>query len=494
MKEIHEMTAVEISEKIKCGELGAEECAAVFLDRAEKYDGVLNCFTYIDRETVLKRAAEVQKGVKSGRYSGRLAGAVVAVKDNICVKDMPASCGSKILKNFTAPYNAAVINRLEDEGVIVLGKTNMDEFAMGSTTETSYFGPTLNPWDLSRVPGGSSGGSAACVSAGLAPLALGTDTGGSIRQPCSFCGVSGLKPTYSAVSRFGLIAYASSFDQIGPIAKNIDDCAALYSVICGKDFSDSTSSYVNFDYGRAVTPDVRGKKIGVLTDFSGGKIDAGVKSAVLKSAEIFEELGAEVEEISMPCIEYCVPAYYILACAQASSNLARYDAVKFGFRAENCKSADELYIKSRSEGFGIEAKRRIMLGNFLLSAGYYETYYKKALKAREYIKNEFLRIFENFDLIITPVAPSTAPKLGASLKRPLEMYLADAYTAAVNLASLPACACPCGFDPNNLPIGFQLIGKPFSEEEIIGAARAFEEAAHFYKNPPVTNLSGGGSQ
>ena len=366
----------------------------------------------------------------------------------------------------------------------------MDEFAMGSTTETSYFGATLNPRDLSRTAGGSSGGSAACVSAGLAPLALGTDTGGSIRQPCSFCGVSGLKPGYGSVSRFGLIAYASSFDQIGPIAKNIDDCAAVYSVICGKDYSDSTCADVKFDYN-AASPDVKNKKICIPTEFINGKADEEVKSAVFKSAEIFKALGAQVEEISIPCLEYCVAAYYILACAQASSNLARYDGVKFGFRAENCKSPDELYIKSRSEGFGIEAKRRIMLGNFVLSAGYYETYYKKALTARDLIRKELLKLFEKFDLILSPVAPSTAPKLGTSLNNPLEMYLDDAYTTAANLARLPACSCPFGFDKNDLPIGVQLIGKPFGEENLIAAARAFENAAGFNKTPPLSELFGG---
>ncbi len=490
MKEIYEMTAVEISKEIKSGNLGAVECTAAFIDRIKRFNPTLNCFTYTDEQRALRDAAEVQKGIDSGVYSGKLAGVPIAVKDNICVKGMPSACGSKMLKNFTAPYNATVIDRLNGEGVIVIGKTNMDEFAMGSTTETSYFGATLNPRDLSRTAGGSSGGSAACVSAGLAPLALGTDTGGSIRQPCSFCGVSGLKPGYGSVSRFGLIAYASSFDQIGPIAKNIDDCAAVYSVICGKDYSDSTCADVKFDYN-AASPDVKNKKICIPTEFINGKADEEVKSAVFKSAEIFKALGAQVEEISIPCLEYCVAAYYILACAQASSNLARYDGVKFGFRAENCKSPDELYIKSRSEGFGIEAKRRIMLGNFVLSAGYYETYYKKALTARDLIRKELLKLFEKFDLILSPVAPSTAPKLGTSLNNPLEMYLDDAYTTAANLARLPACSCPFGFDKNDLPIGVQLIGKPFGEENLIAAARAFENAAGFNKTPPLSELFGG---
>ena len=490
MNEIHKMTAVEISEKIKNGKLSVSECVTSFLDRIEKYDKTLHCFNYLDREKALKKAQEVQQGINSGRYSGRLAGIPIAVKDNICVKDMPATCSSKMLENFKAPYNATVINRLNSEGMIIIGKTNMDEFAMGSTTETSYSGITLNPWDIRRVPGGSSGGSAACISAGLAPIALGTDTGGSIRQPCSFCGVSGLKPTYGSVSRFGLIAYASSFDQIGPIAKNIDDCAAIYSVICGKDERDSTLSEIEFNFVEAARPDVRNKKIGIPTEFINGEINKEVKSAVLKSADIFKSLGAEVEETSMSLLKYSVASYYILACAQASSNLARYDGIKFGLRAENCESIENLYIRSRSEGFGIEAKRRIMLGNFLLSAGYYEAYYKRALTVQALIKEEFSRAFEKFDFILSPVTVNTAPKIGTSLEKPLEMYLGDAYTTAVNLAGLPACACPCGFDGNNMPIGFQLIGKRFAESEIISAAKAFENATDFHKKSPALTFGG----
>ena len=494
MKEIYKMTAVEISEKIKNGKLSVSQCVTAFLERIEKYDATLHCFNYTDRERALKRAAEVQEGINSGKYKGRLAGVPIAVKDNICVKDMPATCSSKILENFKAPYNATATDRLNSEGMIIIGKTNMDEFAMGSTTETSHSGITLNPWDITKVPGGSSGGSTAGVCAGLVPLALGTDTGGSIRQPCSFCGVSGLKPTYGSVSRFGLIAYASSFDQIGPIAKNIDDCAALYSVICGKDERDSTSSEIKFDFNKAVKPNVHNKKIGIPAEFINGEIDEDIKSAVLKSADIFKALGTEVEEINMPSLKYSVSAYYILACAQASSNLARYDGVKFGFRTENCKSVEDLYIKSRSEGFGIEAKRRIMLGNFLLSTGFYEAYYKKALEVTELIKKEFSNAFEKFDFILSPVTANTAPKVGSSLEKPLEMYQGDAFTTAVNLAGLPACACPCGFDKNNMPIGFQLIGKRFSEEEIISAAKTFENATDFHKKSPDLTFSGGDFQ
>lgn len=490
MKKINEMTAVELSTAVKAKELDVRQLVLAFLDKAEKYNKMLNCFNFIDREKALKRADEVQRGIDSGLYNGLLSGVPIAVKDNICTSDFPTTCSSKMLKDFIPPYNASVINRLNDEGLIIIGKTNMDEFAMGSSTETSYFGAVKNPWNTSKIPGGSSGGSAACVSAGLSPLALGTDTGGSIRQPCSFCSVSGLKPTYGAVSRYGLIAYASSLDQIGPIAGNIDDCAALYSIICSKDEHDSSSREVCFDFNKAVNADIKGKKIGIPEQFLSQDIDGSIRNAILESAEIFKVLGAEVDIFSMPSLNYAVSAYYIIACAEVSSNLARFDGVKFGFRADNCNSLEELYVKSRSEGFGMETKRRIMLGNFVLSAGYYDDYYKKAMQARDMIKKEFSEIFKKYDIILSPVSPESPKELGKILEKPCEMYIGDSFTVPVNLAGLPAVSCPCGFDKDGMPIGMQLIGKHFHEEEILSAAKAFQNATDYHKKSPELKFGG----
>lgn len=490
MKKICDMTAVEISTAIKAKEITVTEAVLAFFDEINKYDGILHCFNCTDKDQALKRAVEIQKKIDRKELTGLLAGVPVAVKDNILTKDFPTTCSSKMLNDFISPYNATVIERLLNEGAILIGKLNMDEFAMGSTTESSCSGLTRNPWDISKVPGGSSGGSAACVSARLSPVSLGTDTGGSIRQPCSFCGVSGLKPTYGSVSRYGLVAYASSFDQIGPIAKDVDDCAALYSVICGKDGHDSTVSDIGFDFKKVSADNISKMRIGIPEQFLCGEISEDVKNAILKSAEVFKYSGAEVEVFSMPILKYAVPAYYIIACAQASSNLARYDGVKFGFRAENCNSLQEVFINSRSQGFGMEVKRRIMLGSFVLSSGFYEAYYKKALKAKRLIENEFLKAFEKFDIILSPVSPTTANKIGEFADNPLGMYLGDIYTVPVNLAGLPAFSCPCGFDKNNMPIGMQLIGKHFKEEEILSAAKAFQNVTDFRKRAPGLSFGG----
>lgn len=490
MKEIFEMTALELSSALKNKQLSVRQTVLAFLDRAKKYNSILNCFNCIDTDKVLSRADEVQAGIDSGKYKGKLAGVPFAVKDNICTKDLPTTCSSKMLENFVSPYNATVINRLSDEGLIILGKTNMDEFSMGSTTETSYFKAVKNPWDTDRIPGGSSGGSAVCVSAGLAPAALGTDTGGSIRLPCSFCSVSGLKPTYGAVSRYGLIAYASSFDQIGPIARNIDDCAAFYSIICSKDKRDSSSNEVLFDFDKAVNSDIKGKKIGIPEQFVTQNTDEDIRNAVLNAAEVFKSVGAEVELFSMPSLKYAVAAYYIIACAEASSNLARYDGIKFGFRAENCNTLEGLYVKSRSEGFGTEVKRRILLGNFVLSTGYYDEYYKKALQAKALIERDFSEIFKKYNIILSPVSPAPASRQGEALVKPSEMYLGDCFTVPVNLAGLPAVSCPCGFDRENMPIGMQLIGNFFCEEEIISAAKVFQSVTDFHKKSPDLNFGG----
>lgn len=490
MIDILNMTALELSAAVKEKKISVIESVSAYFDVIEKYDGILHCFNFYNKQQVLTRAAEVQQGIDSGKYTGPLAGVPIAIKDNICTKDMPTTCSSRILDGFVPPYNASVIKKLESEGMIILGKTNTDEFAMGSSTETSYTGATRNPWDTSKTAGGSSGGSAACVAAGLSPLALGSDTGGSVRQPCSFCGITGLKPTYGAVSRYGLIAYASSFDQIGVMGRSAEECAVLYSLICGKDVKDSTCADVSFDLSKAVYPEIKGKRIALPKEFFEGEISADVKNAVLKVGESLSALGAEIEEISLPVLSYAVPAYYIIACAQASSNLARFDSVKFGNRAKDCNSLEEIYIKSRSQGLGSEVKRRIMLGNFVLSEGYYEAFYQKALKASAVIKKAFAEAFKAFDMILAPVTPSTAPELFKKSENPLEMYLSDCFTVPANLAGLPAISCPCGFDANGMPIGFQLIGKAFAEAELLSAVKAFQIENGFHQKKPSL-FSGG---
>lgn len=482
---ICEMTAVEISTAIKEKSITVKDAVNAFFAAIDKYDGNYHCYNTLCREEAFERAAEVQKGIDNGTYTGRLAGVPIGVKDNICTKGILTTCSSKILENFVPTYNATVINRLNDEGMIIIGKLNMDEFAMGSTTETSATGVTHNPWDINKVPGGSSGGSASAVSARLAPVALGSDTGGSIRQPCSFCGVSGLKPTYGAVSRYGLVAYASSLDQIGPIGKNVDDCAALFSVIAGKDEKDGTSmNYPEFDFNKAVMGEVKGRKIGIPEDYLGEGIAEEVKSAIISAAEKFKELGAEVETFKMPIVKYAVPAYYIIACAEACSNLSRYDGIKYGYKSPAAESLKDTYIKTRSEGFGMEVKRRIMLGNFVLSSGYYDAYYNKALKAKKLIQNAFYEAFKKYDMLLGPVAPTTALKIGESLQDPLKMYLGDIYTVMINIAGMPSMSVPCGFDSDNMPIGMQLIGKPFCEAEIMSAAKAYENATDFHSALP----------
>lgn len=486
MKNICEMTALEISTAIKNKEITVEEAVNAFFDTIDKYDTKLHCYNTVCKDEALRRAKEVQQGIDSGKYTGRLAGVPIGVKDNICTKDILTTCSSKILENFIPTYNATVINRLNDEGMVVIGKLNMDEFAMGSTTETSATGVTHNPWDIEKVPGGSSGGAAAAVAAKLSPVTLGSDTGGSIRQPCSFCGVTGLKPTYGAVSRYGLVAYASSLDQIGPIGKDVDDCAALFSVIQGKDEKDGTSMvYDKFDFDKAVSGEINGKKIGIPEDYLGEGINEDVKASILAAADKFRELGAEVEMFKMPIAKYAIPTYYIIACAEACSNLSRYDGIKYGYSSKNSENLLDRYVMSRSEGFGMEVKRRIMLGNFVLSSGYYDAYYNKALKAKKLIQNAFFDAFEKYDMILGPVAPTTALKMGESLSDPLKMYLGDIYTVMINIAGLPSFSAPCGFDADGMPIGMQLIGKPFCEAEIMSAAKAFQNATDYHTKLPT---------
>lgn len=484
--EIYEMTALEVAEKIRNKEITAVDAVNSVAKAVEAKDKTYNCYTHFNKELALEKAEKAQKLIDEGKATSVLAGVPVAVKDNICTKGDITSCSSKILNNFKPPYDATVIKKMETAGIIPCGKVNMDEFAMGSTTETSYYGATKNPWDVTRVPGGSSGGAAASVAAEESIIALGSDTGGSIRQPCSFCGVTGLKPTYGAVSRYGLIAYASSLDQIGPIGKNALDVAAMFSVISGKDEKDGTSMEGNAfsldDIKNA--KDLKGKKVGIPSDYFGEGINEEVAKSVMAAAETLKSLGAEVEEFSMPIVKYAIPTYYIIACAEACSNLSRFDGIKYGYKSQDAESLRDVYFKSRSEGFGMEVKKRIMLGNFVLSSGYFDAYYKKALQAKGLIVKAFNEAFEKYDFLLGPVAPTTALKMGEGLSDPLAMYLGDIYTVMINIAGLPSLALPCGFDSNNMPIGMQLIGKPFEERTILKAGNAYQSVTDWHSKKP----------
>ena len=478
------LTAVELGRKIKEKEVTVEEAVTAALDAIEKREAQVHSFVTVDREGALKRAKDVQARIDAGELTGPLAGVPVAIKDNMCTKGLLTTCSSKILYNFVPTYTAEAVLNLEKAGAVILGKTNMDEFAMGSTTETSAYGVTKNPWNTGHVPGGSSGGSCAAVAAEECSYALGSDTGGSIRQPSSFCGVTGIKPTYGTVSRYGLIAYGSSLDQIGPIAKDVTDCATILEAIASHDVKDSTSvQREDYDFTSALVDDVRGMKIGIPRDYFGDGLDPEVKAAVLGAAKKLEEKGAIVEEFDLSLVEYAIPAYYVIACAEASSNLARFDGVKYGYRTEQYDGLHNMYKKTRSEGFGAEAKRRIMLGSFVLSSGYYDAYYLKALRTKALIKQAFDKAFEKYDVILGPAAPTTAPKLGASLSDPLKMYLGDIYTISVNLAGLPGITLPCGTDQRGLPIGLQLIGDCFAEKKIIRAAYAYEQTRSYEHSP-----------
>lgn len=478
------LTAVELGRKIKEKEVTVEEAVTAALDAIEKREAQVHSFVTVDREGALKRAKEVQAKIDAGELTGPLAGVPVAIKDNMCTKGLLTTCSSKILYNFVPTYTAEAVLNLEKAGAVILGKTNMDEFAMGSTTETSAYGVTKNPWNTGHVPGGSSGGSCAAVAAEECSYALGSDTGGSIRQPSSFCGVTGIKPTYGTVSRYGLIAYGSSLDQIGPIAKDVTDCATILEAIASHDVKDSTSvQREDYDFTSALVDDVRGMKIGIPRDYFGDGLDPEVKVAVLGAAKKLEEKGAIVEEFDLSLVEYAIPAYYVIACAEASSNLARFDGVKYGYRTEQYDGLHNMYKKTRSEGFGAEAKRRIMLGSFVLSSGYYDAYYLKALRTKALIKQAFDKAFEKYDVILGPAAPTTAPKLGVSLSDPLKMYLGDIYTISVNLAGLPGITLPCGTDQSGLPIGLQLIGDCFAEKKIIRAAYTYEQTRSYEHSP-----------
>ena len=480
-------SAVELSAAIKQGTVTAVDAMAAVLSRIDERESDINAYVTMDREQALKAAAAVQEKIEKGELNGVLAGVPVAVKDNLCTEGMRTTCSSKILEvnspileNFVPTFSAEAVVNLEKAGAVVIGKTNMDEFAMGSTTETSAYGVTRNPWNTDHVPGGSSGGSAAAVAAGECYFALGSDTGGSIRQPASFCGVVGLKPTYGTVSRYGLVAYGSSLDQIGPLTKNVADCAAVLEVIASHDVKDATSinrkeENKDTDFTAALVDDVKGMKIGIPRDYFGEGLDSEVKDAVLAAAKQLAAKGAVVEEFDLSLVAYAIPAYYTIAAAEASSNLERFDGIKYGYRAASFEGLHDMYKKTRSEGFGAEVKRRIMLGSFVLSSGYYDAYYLKALKVKAMIKNAFDDAFAKYDLILGPVAPTTAPKLGESLSDPLKMYLGDIYTISVNLAGLPAISLPCGKDSKGLPIGLQLIADSFQEKKLIQAAYTYEK-------------------
>lgn len=470
-------TAVELSAAIKEGKITAVEATKAVLDQIEKTEATLHCYVTVDKEKALARAEEVQKKIEEGKLTGPLAGVPVAIKDNMCTKDMLTTCSSKILSNFIPTYSSEAVVCLEEAGMVIIGKTNMDEFAMGSTTETSAYGVTRNPHHTEHVPGGSSGGSAAAVASKEAYIALGSDTGGSIRQPASYCGVVGMKPTYGTVSRYGLIAYGSSLDQIGPLAQDVTDCATILEAIARHDTKDSTSiARKDTDFTSALVDDVKGIKIGIPRDYLGEGLDAEVKEAVLHAAKVLEGKGAIVEEFDLSLVDYAIPTYYTIAAAEASSNLERFDGIKYGYRTESYEGLHNMYKKTRSEGFGAEVKRRIMLGSFVLSSGYYDAYYLKALRVKALIKKAFDEAFAKYDVIIGPVAPTTAPKLGSSLSDPMKMYLSDIYTISVNLAGLPGMSIPCGRDKTGLPIGLQLIGDCFQEKKLIQTAFAYEQA------------------
>ena len=514
MDDITKLTVHELIEKKQNGELNSEQIVKAYADKINEKEKDINAFITITTDEALEQAKQIDQELakckqednnaekckeynegsndknKSGskdRTLGKFAGIPIGIKDNLCTKGTKTTCASKMLENFVSPYDATVVKKLNDEGIISLGKLNMDEFAMGSSTENSAFKITHNPWNLNKVPGGSSGGSAAAVAANLVPWALGSDTGGSIREPSSFCGVVGLKPTYGLVSRYGLVAFASSLDQVGPITKDVTDCAMLLNIISGYDENDSTSFdlYNNenspyykkekIDYTKSLKNDVKGMKIGVPKEFFGEGINSEVKEKIEEAIKLYKEMGAEVSECSLNVADYALATYYIIACAEASSNLGRFDGIRYGYRTKNFTNLKELYKNSRTEGFGDEVKRRIILGTYVLSSGYYDAYYKKAQKVRTYVKEQFDKCFAKYDLLLTPVAPTTAFDIGSKSNNPLEMYLADICTVSINIASVPAISVPCGFDSNNMPVGMQLIGNRFSEEKILNAAYAFEQ-------------------
>lgn len=476
VNELIKLPLYTLSRKLASGELSSREATAAYLQAIKEKEPSIGAYLTVLEESAMKKAAEVDEKRAAGKTLSPLAGVPAGIKDNICTKGVRTTCASKMLENFVSPYNAGVIERLEEADAVLLGKLNMDEFAMGSSTENSFFKVTHNPRDLSRVPGGSSGGSAAAVAANEAAFALGSDTGGSIRQPAAFCGVVGMKPTYGTVSRYGLVAFASSLDQIGPLTRTVRDSAMVMDAIAGHDRRDSTSIKMNaVSYGEKIGRSIRGMKIALPEEFFGEGLSNEVRNGIEEAALQFQALGAEIVSVSMPTLSHALPAYYIISSAEASSNLARFDGVRYGYRAADYDDITSLYKRTRSEGFGAEVKRRIMLGTFALSSGYYDAYYKKALQVRTLIVNDYNRIFEKCDFILSPVAPTTAYKIGEKTADPLSMYLGDIYTVPVNIAGLPSLSMPCADAPDGLPIGMQLIGRPFSEPELYRAGYAYEK-------------------
>ncbi|MGF7185554.1 aspartyl-tRNA(Asn)/glutamyl-tRNA(Gln) amidotransferase subunit A [Desulfitispora alkaliphila] len=488
--ELHKLTAAQMQRLLQQKEVKAEELTEAVFNRIEAVEGQVKAFVYTDKEKALAQAKEVDKKIANGESLPPLAGVPAALKDNICAKGERTTCSSKMLEQFVPPYSATVTEKLDDSHVVRTGKLNMDEFAMGSSTESSYFATTKNPWNFEKVPGGSSGGAAAAVSADQTVFALGSDTGGSIRQPAAYCGVVGLKPTYGRVSRYGVVAFASSLDQVGPITKDVTDSALVLNAISGYDQMDSTSVNVEVpDYTKALVNDVKGLKIGVPKEFLGEGIDPGVRTAIEGAIAKYQELGAEVEEISLPHTEYALPAYYIIATAEASSNLARFDGVKYGFRAAEAENLIEMYSKTRSQGFGAEVKRRIVLGTYALSSGYYDAYYLKAMKVRTLIKQDIEKALEKYDVILTPTSPTTAFNIGEKMDKPASMYLSDVCTNTANLAGIPSISIPCGFS-EGLPVGLQLMGRAFGEADLLRVAYTFEQNTDYHTQKPSLEVIG----
>ena len=483
--DICKLTVHELRQMLEERKITSEELTKQYFDRIKNIDDKINSYITICEEESINKAKEIDEKYNKREKLGQLAGIPIAIKDNICTKDIKTTCASKMLENFVPPYDATVIEKLKKEDAIIIGKTNMDEFAMGGSNERSYFKITRNPWNLNKVPGGSSGGSAACVASDLAPIALGSDTGGSVRQPASFCGIVGLKPTYGRISRYGLVAFASSLDQVGILSKDVTDSAIMLNVLSGKDEHDTTSANVSVpDYTKDMVNDVKGLKIGLPKEYIGEGVSEDVRKAILEAAEKFRSLGAIVEECSIPFAEHMLPTYYIISCAEASSNLGRFDGIRYGYRTSNYVSLKELYKNTRSEGFGQEVKRRILLGTYVLSSGYYDAYYKKAQKARTLLINKFKELFNTYDVVLTPVAPDTAFEIGSKTNDPVKMYLVDICTVPINVAGVPAISLPCGFDSNNMPIGMQLIGKHFDEETLFKVAYTYEQNTNWHTMKP----------
>ena len=481
--DITELTVHELQEKLKNKELTSLDITKAYIDRINEKEKDIQAFVTTLEDKALEQAKKIDAEREGGEVESEFAGIPIGIKDNICTKGVKTTCSSRMLENFVSPYDATVVEKVNSKRMIDLGKLNMDEFAMGGSTEYSYFKKTRNPWNLNKVPGGSSGGSAAAVAARMVPWALGSDTGGSIRQPASFCGVVGLKPTYGLVSRYGLVAFASSLDQIGPITKDVYDSAMLLNIIAGHDERDTTSREVeNVDYTKCLKNDVKGLKIGVPKEFFGEGINGEVKAKLEEAIEVYKELGAEVEEFSLDIAKYSLATYYIIACAEASSNLGRFDGIRYGYRAKEFKDLKDLYRKSRSQGFGPEVKRRIILGTYVLSSGYYDAYYKKAQQVRTLVMNEFNKAFEKYDVLLTPTSPTVAFDIGSKSNNPLEMYLSDICTVSVNIAGLPGISIPCGVDKEGMPIGMQLIGNKFQEGTILNAAYTYEQKTNFRQN------------